>query len=880
MDFKVFSVGATNVFPNANSTTGNQLCTEFNMRSRESIPTDQAVKYMIGPSYTHSMDDFYVRIQEDGAGTQISSSVIEILPGRALVNGHYMESFMSVLVDLSQANAEAKKNSLPPLKGKLVIGLRAFYATNQTLAGSLRDRDSGDMLQGIQVVVLPPDEFKLPSDVPNEEEKVTAHLKLAEFYFVNGQIKHDSIIQNADKTTVMPADRISNIEGLLSDIYVRKTGLDPKRLYTFSGKGTDPQTGYDTWCDSTDSLMVWDMNPKAVDDDPGVKQADFGTDSKGQTTLVIPHKQVDFNTDTAGNKNYYAPRMMTLPLADYNAETAGTINGAYTKHIKQIRQLINQIYQIPAGKQRAFIDVLDDRKNLPPINTNWSVGDYVLVQQDNTVIDTVGVSSTMATSPSTLYVIIPGFVQEVKFTEQRDDNKVPTKLTGVEIGTAIRTQEVGESAPNTANVDEYNAEWGFPSQSIRGTIGTDFFKCQFVQEDKTTNYYYEVSKNTGAQEYSNPIFVTGGVPLATTEMIGGFLNVPETSQDYGYVYLDSDGHLRLLDYGLLRSGVLAYQLGQDYSFGPGLTTEEIQNQLDEYVNNRVAFPTSAHQASAAHSNVITITIELEAEESPATLNINNIDSRFGTSVCLDIIGKADKNTTINISDCEKVRVRTAMESSSSPTINLYRCGLYYDASVIDSLSIISDMKLWYERFEDTDPNLVVDDMTVIEVDAPVIPEDIDYWSEDIPNDNHFMYALQSITFANDGTIIRCGLYIKNQTSANVTMGTNIIVSKFTLPQGAGLTYPLTCLTKPIKISGSFVTAYPIQSPKGYTVISTQFSAVTSTYDEYSADPNASGTISFFNNAQIVDNFAGVQEGTNIDSWSSNSYHTFYGSVIG
>ena len=44
MNFKRFSVGTTNIFPIANSTAGGQLLTEYNLRSRESVNTNQSVK--------------------------------------------------------------------------------------------------------------------------------------------------------------------------------------------------------------------------------------------------------------------------------------------------------------------------------------------------------------------------------------------------------------------------------------------------------------------------------------------------------------------------------------------------------------------------------------------------------------------------------------------------------------------------------------------------------------------------------------------------------------------------------------------------------------------------------------------------------------------
>ncbi len=927
-----------NIFPIANSTTGGQLLTEFNLRSRESVGTDSNVKYMIGPSYAHSAEDFWVQPQTDGAGTTISSTAIEILPGRAVLNGHYVESLVPVVIDIAEANAAAQRESQLPLKGRLCIGLKALYSTEDTVAGSLLIENADSMFEGIQVVILPPSEFILPEDSPTDENKVTAHLKLAEFTYRDGAVVLTSIVQNVPgKCQHVAAERIKDVDQLISDIYVRKTGLDPKRLYTFAGKGTDPATGLDTWCDSTDSLMVWDANPSIQTDDPNVSQADFGTNlTTGEVVLTVPHKQVDQNTTTSGNLLYYSPRTMKLPLADFETESSGTINSKYTKQVKAIRNTINNLYHLPAGKQKYFIDILTSRDNLPIIDDSWNVGDYIVVRQDQTVTSDTTVDFNSLQAPSTLYVVLPGYVGSVKYQESKsytvdydEDNKsesisgdssVPANLTGVRLNDLVLSEVSGEPSPNTTDPSIYNALFGLPSTSIQGQINVDYYRIRYnsIPEDQgeddtnpnypfqRTDYYYAVDSNNGKSKiYSSPVYLTGTIPFATTEMRGGFLNVPETYQDAGYVYLDSNGHLRVLDYALLRSGTLAYQLGQDYNFGEGLTNEEIQVQLDEYINDRVAFPNADHKLNASNPNEITITLTLsklsEDSDDTSEINIRNIDSRFGTSICLRILGEADSNTTINISNCEKLRIVNTIKGT--PIINIYRCNLYYDPEVINyirqctrpasvygsSFAGIQDMSLWYERFAEDDPNLVVDNMTVTEVDAPIIPEDIDYWSDQVVNDTHFLYALRSITFGSDGTIIECSIYVKNNSTANIdATGTSIIVSKFSLPQSYGLSYPVSSLTKQIKINGSFVTAYPTSAPTGFTVMDVNFTAVSEAYTIYSESPVVSGQIAFFCNTHQVSSVGGLELSQGefgetyppIDAWSSDSFNTFKGSVIG
>ena len=873
MNISLFPVWSTNIFPLANdSKSGGQLMTEYNLRSRESVATPQNVKYMIGPSYCHSEDDFKIRIQTDGAGTIISYSTLEILSGRALVNGHFIESLTNITVDILALNEKAKLEGQPVLKGHLCIGLRAMYSTEPTMAGAMIANNKDEIYEGIQVVILPDAEFKLPTDdkADTQPDLVTAHIKLGEFNFINGAI--NSVSNNyPEKCRCVSADRIGNIDQLLSDVYVRKTGLNPKKLYVFSGKGTDPATGLDTWCEANDSLMIWDRNPELTTDIPLATQAAFGTDSTGRTQLVLPHKQVDGMTDTNGNTQYFKDKTLNLPLADYNAGTSGTVDKKYTNNIKQIAEDLRNVYRMPNGKQVGYISILDTVEDLPTINSNWNIGDYILIGQDNTLEETLdGIRP-----PSTMYVVLPGVVTKYTYnTSVENSTQVPPGLDGMELGYDERDVANGEEV-NTTDPDVYGMYFDLTS-GVRGTIGEDYFVVSLKDGDTVTRYYYTVSQ-TGDRSYSEAVYVTGEIPLAQEDVIGGFYNVPETQLDAGYVYRDETGHLRLLDYTLLRSGTLAYQLGEDFETPAGITAEEIQANLDEYVNQRVVFPNATQQAESTNPNVINVTIDISAEEEETTINIYELDSRFNSSVYLHINGTATSNCTINIFDCQKIRIDQNIGGES--VINLYRSCLYYDSNIIDRLNIIQDMTLWYERYEETDPNLLVDNMTVRECDAPIIPDDIDFWNPSTPNDNHFMYALQSITFGPDGSIVGCGLFIKNETSSNISEGNFVITSTFEIPQGAGLTYPRSKMTKALKVTGSFVNAYPTDEPEGYMVLDTNFSALSQTYDEYDTSNVVKGSIAFYVRALHVTNVTGMPMGTSIDCWDSNAFHCFWGTVI-
>lgn len=872
MNFRTFAVGTTNVFPASNTTEGGQYLSEWNLRSRESVGTDPNVNYMIGPSYTHGPNDFSISKQTDGAGVVISNTVIEISEGSCLLNGHFVQTLAPMVIDLLDANETLKKNSMSPLKGKLVIGFRAMYSTEATMAGSLIPEGSTNYYEGLQVVILPPDQFKLPSDVPTEPDKVTAHLKLAEFNYINGNIS--SIVQNIpEKYQMIPAMRISNVDQLISKGYVGKNGLNPKKLYVFAGKGTDPKTGKDTWCDATDSMMVWDKTPQLTLDKPIADHAQFVITASGVVQLLVPHKQVDGMTNGSGVPQYYAPVAHSLPVANYSKGTSGTVDAAYTNHIKEIGKKIDNFYQMVKGKQVGYLEVLDEVVNLPKLNPAWSVGDYILVNEDNTQ----EISGDGVRAPSTMYVVIPGIVSTVKYvTKTTDTENVPTSIKGICIAT-----EYVDDAPDTADSETMCELFGIPNVSYRGIANTDYFVAMHTNDDgKLDRYYYQVA-TTQDKEYSNAVHVTGQIPLAQEAVIGGFLNVPDTALDGGYIFRDENGHLRLLDYQLLRSGTLAYQLAEDFTVPAGLTADEVQNNLDEYVNHRVAF---RNESEVVNNDIdpyvihVYVNLSEEAEGEHPVITIRGLDSRFNTSVNLHIKGKATSNTTINILDCEKLRIDSNIEGE--PVINIYRCNLYYDASVLDYLNHIEDLSLWYERYALSDPNLIIDHMTVIETDAPIISDDIDIWSHNVPNDNHYTYALKSITFDKSGTIIGCQLYVRNDTTANIEENKYIIVSEFNLPSGSGLVYPASRLTKQLKVTGSFVTTYPTSEPSGYKLVTTQFSVLTQAVDEYTLQPKLKGSISLFTDVMFIDRIEGVEPGTSIDGWESNSFHIFSGGIVG
>ena len=881
MNFITFSVETTNIFPAANSTSGSQLLSEWNLRSRETIATDSSINYMTGLSYVHSLDDFRLSLQTDLSGDIVSYSTISISEGRGLINGHFVETLAPMTIDLIEANATLKSQAKSPLKGPLVIGFRAYYATEATLSGTLLVENENNMYLGMQVVILPPEEFITPVDSPDDPSKVTAHLKLGTFNFTNNKIS--AIVNNADKTRYISPDRLTSIDGLISGSYISKIGLNSKKIYAFAGKGTDPETGLDTWEDVTDSMMIWDANPTRTSIPSPYSESTFLA-SGSNVYLVGVHKQVAGMTDDEGNPEYYAPKLMQLPVADYSTSTPGVVNKAYTDQIKSISAKVDDFRSTLHGKQIMFWETKIDSDTLPPINSAaWSIGDYILVGIDYTAAD----ETDTVRPPSTMYVILPGVVSTIAYaTTVENSDEIPAQFTGVQLGFMELYEANRQTEPGTEDPESYPVFFD-ETDGIRGVPNEDYFRAKYTYIDGTfKNFYYKVA-TTGKWAWSTHVYVSGEVPLATETEIGGFLNVDATVTDYGYVYRDEAGRLKLVDYGLLRSGTLAYQLADDLTIPSGVSAVEVQSYLDEYVNQRIAFPSAAKLASG-NPNTIDITMTLPEEAEDNVINIYNIDSRFDTAVCFHIYGSATTTTVINIYDCQKVKIDSDIQGS--PIINIFRSGLYYDPLVFnyirtcartisegDTFTGMADISIWYQMYEADDPNLLVDGMTVSELDGAIVSTEMTYWSpvNAEANDNEYLAALKSITFAGNGDIVGCGLLVSNQSTDNVDPGEKIVVGTFTLPQGSGLVYPDSCLTKQLKVSGAFVSAY--SSDGNWYMADTLFSALTQVYDQYSQSVVGTGNIAYHTKTTVIPSTIAQ---TSIAAWEPDTFHLFYGGCIG
>jgi len=976
MHFPTFNVASTNIFPLSNSTKGGQLVTEYNLRSREMVNTKPEISYEVGPSFVHGPEDYKVSLVSSVEAPDYSSrqtysigeyvtynsstyvcieailtpepfniskwalvtstgSILQVAPGRAVINGHYLQSTAPMTVDLVLANAQLSLNNATPLLGKLSIGIKSYYSEETTMAGSMLIENEDNTYIGVQLVVLPASEFITPADSPDDRDAVTADLKLADFIYINGVVS--AIEHNPERLCCIDSRRIGDVDKLFNDHFISKDNLNPHMLYTFSGQGS--QADKSTWCDSTGSLMVWDAEPQnhltTVNPNTVLPQAAFLSTSDGYVHLAVPHQQIDSMKNTAGEDLYFGIRDMKLPKANYLSGTPGTVDAEYTQVIKNLGAKlsglqtvdINSYIPTASGNLILYLDTKTDDYTMPTIPTSYQNGDYIFVREDYTA----RVSTDAGAAPSTMYKVLPGTISNIAYNAS-----LPTGvrlgdtaigiwsgdndgLTNYDESTGTRTVNT-EALKHLADfyettkayvVDDYAAyngalyqcieatqgdwdttKWNkilnedattlFGFTSYRGIKNKDYFEVDLHNDEDTTiiPYYYVVT-GTGPRSWSEYILVTGGIPLATTDQAGGFYNTDPLATDNGYVTLDSSGRLKLIDYELLRSGTLAYQLGEDFTMPSTISSSLIQSNLDEYINNRIAFP--FEMVPTTTPQVINVYITFPEEANPTVININNIDSRFGTAVYFHFLGKANSNTIINISDCEKIRIDSNI--AGNPIINVYRSCIYYDATVFDyirscvirtgSFTGFMDITLWYDRFKETDPDIQVNGMEISQPSATPTVQDITFWNEANPNDNHYSSALRSITLGGNGNIIECSLYVANgSTATNVIYGRSIIGGVFNLPQGSELIYPEKCIVKPLKVTGTFVTAYKVQNDN-WIMITTNFTAVTGIYRPDSAT-FTSGTIAFDATTDLLDSQHMTMDVTAIDGWEPNSYHIFYG----
>ena len=619
--------------------------------------------------------------------------------------------------------------------------------------------------------------------------------------------------------------------------------IDPSRIKPSSseegGSSSDPASisgdGYyvyqgdqKNWHRVNRCLGIWgeDSDPSTEKPELQMPKAAF-INNKKSVKLVVPLDPLD-NASGQDNK-YYNPAVLPLPVADFEKKTSGVVTQSYSDKIQTFFDKVNNLYDgarshLDPDKFLQFVESLTDRTELP-IPSHPRVGDWVIVQSDQTVADL-----SDAQYPSTIYVFTYGKVATIEQVSQIPSND----------GVCLSVYE-SSSAPPT---DLSQVVETMQCSSYNGHPDADYFIWRVIHTDGSPNEdtIYKVKTTVTTAAYptdangniSTPIILTGQIQLAQEDIVGGFYDVSDEATDQGYVHLDSDGRLRLIDYDLLRSGVLAYQLGEDYETPAGVTLEELQNYLDNYVNDRVAFPNANQRMNKTnHPEVIDITINLPSsidQTEGDVLLIRNVDSRFGSSINLNFVGNPTSNIYIQIDNCQKVRIADTMSSDSTVKVSVSNSCLYYDANILNTLyyddSSTFGNRLWYERFNTpqntsgaTDPNLIVDGLKVIDASGQItssriVGSAINTSSQD---DAHFNLALSSITFDDCFNIVGVGMCI-NISSTFAGGLQELHCGRFEVPESEDLKIPSSRVTNYIELVTYFKSMVSSATGDGQEVV--------------------------------------------------------------
>lgn len=825
MDIVKFPVSSTNIFPIANSTAGGQLLTEFNLRSRETVGTDSNVpsELEIGPSYTHSMRDFEV---------SANGAVLTVSPGKALLNGHFVQSLVPINIDMLEELAKLSSSEVTSYTGNLTIGIRVMYSNLPTMAGTVRtekDEQSGEITnyyQGLHFVILPTAKALTPSDIYRDggvvlgsDGNYTMHIKLATFNYRNGEIY--DLLQNTNKIHLLDGERIGNIDNIISDQFISSSGLREDTMYVFNPS----TTSNNGWINANDSLIKWSIAAKpTLTSEPGPQTARF--ERIGDSVrLALPHLQIpDYKLN--GASKYIPTTYLTIPQA--SGHYPGILGSEYIERINELSRKLDSMYSgmfTSGAKMIRYVEQLEDRTIISSLNssTGLNVGDYVLVGLDLTANN-----EDLSRPCSTLYVVEPGFITAV-------GNLVTVRpVGGIPVADIYDTE-----LPSGSDGDTWQ------SREIRGTT-SDYVIVRYSQDDtqhESPEYvagdiqgYRKVSA-VGSPSFNveYPVYITAPIPLAYEDTIGGFLNVSDTSLGQGYVYRDDNGNLKLLDYDLLVTGVLAYRLSEDvstYSY----ELSEIQAELDEYVNNRVAFKDSLSQSIdddliSTIPNVVNVTVTITDETEEGSIYIYHVDSRFGTYVNLTIDGTSASNEVhVYISDIEKLKLNLTL--SDKVFIHINRCGLYYDAATLNLLQpwYTYDLTYWYAKLNQTDPDLVVEGDT-IRYSGPVPqPEnssgDTDWWAPLEPDgQNQLFYGVSNISLSNRGEVVGCELCIVDQiTQGNHSDGRTANISELSINSGLSFPLPYAKFNYAMNIGTSFNSGYWDASTRRYYVHDVSVSA--------------------------------------------------------
>jgi len=90
-----------------------------------------------------------------------------------------------------------------------------------------------------------------------------------------------------------------------------------------------------------------------------------------------------------------------------------------------------------------------------------------------------------------------------------------------------------------------------------------------------------------------------------------------------------------------------------------------------------------------------------------------------------------------------------------------------------------------------------------------------------------------------------------------------------------LNYPISSLTSPIMVTGTFTTAYMTNDDTDWIITETSFTAKSGVYSVSEEGGQTKGSIAFNSKTDIVPaTYTNMKD--SIDGWEPGAYHIFYG----
>jgi hypothetical protein len=201
------------------------------------------------------------------------------------------------------------------------------------------------------------------------------------------------------------------------------------------------------------------------------------------------------------------------------------------------------------------------------------------------------------------------------------------------------------------------------------------------------------------KSWSNAIWLTPALPLATESMRGAVYSIPlegdnaANFRDKGYCYVDEFGYIRLMDYEDLWAGGAWKFLQSDYETMAGQDLNSLRTELEFKVNKRASI------------GDYVVKIHLPDRDNSVARIDEVVDIIMGSvyqGSTTFIFEGSTQAIPVQFSNCDRIRIVDNTEGELEVTLR--NTELWYDASIIQKAltvgtrSGIFGIRFWYKEF--------------------------------------------------------------------------------------------------------------------------------------------------------------------------------------